>query len=237
MLWHGPGAGFAGRGAGRRLMVSDRSELMSEDLARALRWAAVCHAGQVRKGGSVPYLEHVVAVAMILDRLGYPDEVVIAGLLHDVVEDTEATHDDVRARFGAAVAAIVAACSEVKTDAQGNKRPWIDRKRDHLEALGTADPEARAVVLADKLHNLLTIAADLRDGRVVWSLFNAGRDDVLWYHRTALDRLALGATDPRLETLAARGRAVLAEIEALDAQAEAPPRPSAPILENREGRD
>lgn len=216
--------------------MDDRSELMSERLARALRWAAICHAGQVRKGGAVPYVEHVVAVAMILDRLGYPDDVVIAGLLHDVVEDTEATHDEVRARFGPTVAAMVEACSEVKLDALGNKRSWIDRKRDHLEALGNADPPARAIVLADKLHNLLTIAADLRDGRPVWPLFNAGREDVIWYYRTAVDRLGQGATDSRLETLAVRCREVLAEIELLDAPSQAQARPSAPSPENRQGR-
>src|SRR3954447_26837434 len=110
-------------------------ELMTPDLERALRWAAVCHGGQVRKGGGVPYVQHVVAVAMILDRLGFGDEVVIAGLLHDVVEDTAATLDQVRAQFGDEVARMVEACSEIKTDASGRKRPWIDRKRDHIEAL------------------------------------------------------------------------------------------------------
>jgi guanosine-3',5'-bis(diphosphate) 3'-pyrophosphohydrolase len=196
------------------IRVEPRSELMTAALERALRWASVCHRGQVRKGGDVPYVQHAVAVAMILDRAGFDEDVVVAGLLHDVVEDTEATLDQVRDQFGEAVAAIVAGCSETKTDRDGKKRPWIDRKREHITALEGAPVATRAVLLADKLHNLLSIASDLRDGRPVWSIFNAGRPDVLWYHRTIVDRF--GAGDPRLERLAADCRRLLAEIEAFE---------------------
>jgi (p)ppGpp synthase/HD superfamily hydrolase len=191
-----------------------RGELMTPRLERALRWAAVCHRGQSRKGGDIPYIEHVMGVALILDRLGFDEDVVIAGLLHDAVEDTGATLAEVRAQFGDPVGGIVAACSEIKTDADGRKRPWIDRKRDHLATLDRASVPARGVILADKLHNLLSIALDLRDGRPVWSLFNAGRADVLWYYRTTLERIGTG--DPKLEQLASRCRHVLAEIEAVD---------------------
>lgn len=187
-------------------------ELITFRLERALRWAASCHQGQVRKGSGVPYVEHLMGVALILDRLGFDEDVVIAGLLHDVVEDTDASLDDVRSRFGAMVARIVELCSEVKTDSAGRKRPWIDRKRDHLEALERAPLEARAVVLADKLHNLVSIACDLQEGHPVFSRFNAGREQVLWYYRTALARFGTG--DPRLERLAAACGRVLSELEA-----------------------
>jgi len=182
-------------------------------LERALRWATACHRGQVRRGSDVPYVAHVLAVALILDRLGFPEEVVIAGLLHDAVEDTEATLEQVRARFGPEVAAIVGHCSEVKTDARGRKRPWIDRKRDHLEALAAAPDAARAVVLADKLHNLLSIQLDLHDGLPVWSTFHADRTQVLWYYRTTIERCSAG--DERLGLLARHCRELLAAIEAL----------------------
>jgi guanosine-3',5'-bis(diphosphate) 3'-pyrophosphohydrolase len=194
--------------------MDSAAALLSPTLERALRWAAVRHRGQVRKGSDVPYVQHPTAVAMILDRLGFPEEVVVAGLLHDVVEDTDATLDEVRAAFGDGVAETVRHCSEVKLDAEGRKRPWIDRKRDHLEALATAPVEARAVVLADKLHNLLSIRFDLEEGRPVWSRFNADRAQVLWYYRATLDRCGPG--DPRLERLARECRAALACIEAPD---------------------
>jgi (p)ppGpp synthase/HD superfamily hydrolase len=174
------------------------------------------HDGQVRKGqeGRVPYVEHVMGVALVLDRLGFAEDVVIAGLLHDVVEDTAATLQDVEARFGPAVAETVAHCSEIKTDASGRKRPWIDRKRDHLVALAAAPVDARAVVLADKLHNLMSIELDLREGRPVWNHFNAARDQVLAYYRATID--LLGTSDDRLVALAEQCRRTLAAIEALD---------------------
>jgi (p)ppGpp synthase/HD superfamily hydrolase len=180
---------------------------ISPRLERALRSSAAWHAGQTRKGSDVPYFEHAVAVAMILDREGFDEDVVIAGLLHDVVEDTEATFEDVTDRFGPAVCETVRACSEIKYDAEGRKRPWIDRKREHLAALCRADTSARAVILADKLHNLTCIELDLAEGRPVWGHFNADRTQVLWYYRATID--ACASEDPRVEALAMACREVL----------------------------
>jgi (p)ppGpp synthase/HD superfamily hydrolase len=191
--------------------MDGRSALYSLDLERALRFAARCHRHQLRKASDTPYVEHVMGVALLLDRLGFPEEVVIAGLLHDVVEDTDATLERLEAEFGAEVAETVRHCSEVKTDAAGKKRPWAERKRDHLAALEHAPVAARAIVLADKLHNLVSIELDLREGRPVWAAFNANRALVLDYYKQALDQLGTG--DPRLVELAARGRRTLAAIE------------------------
>jgi (p)ppGpp synthase/HD superfamily hydrolase len=188
-----------------------RTDLMSPRLERALRSSARWHAGQTRKGTDIPYFEHAAAVAMILDRAGFDEDVVIAGLLHDVVEDTDATIADVEAGFGMAVAEIVGLCSEIKYDAEGRKRPWIDRKRDHLAALAGASPSAWAVILADKLHNLTCIKFDLAEGPPVWGQFNADRAQVLWYYRATIDAQRPG--DPRVEALAAACRAVLDRIE------------------------
>jgi guanosine-3',5'-bis(diphosphate) 3'-pyrophosphohydrolase len=189
-----------------------RTDLISLRLERAMRSSARWHVGQTRKGNDIPYFEHAAAVAMILDRAGFNEDVVIAGLLHDVVEDTDATLADVEAGFGAAVAEIVGLCSEMKYDAKGRKRPWIDRKRDHLAALAGASALAWAVILADKLHNLACIELDLAEGRPVWGLFNADRAQVLWYYRATIDGRTAG--DPRLEALAAACRAGLDRIEA-----------------------
>jgi guanosine-3',5'-bis(diphosphate) 3'-pyrophosphohydrolase len=165
---------------------------MNLRLERALRMAAVFHRPQERRASGVPYIEHPAAVAMILDRLGFAEDVVIAGLLHDAVEDTELSLEQIHDEFGAQVAEIVHFCTERKLDDHGRKRPWIDRKRDHL---------------ADKLHNLLSIRLDLEEGRDVWSTFNAHRDQVLWYYRTTIDQLGEG--DSRLEDLADACRAAL----------------------------
>jgi (p)ppGpp synthase/HD superfamily hydrolase len=185
----------------------------SPRLERALRWAAQGHDGQLRKGSPVPYIEHPMAVAMILDRAGFDEDVVIAGLLHDLVEDTDDTLDEVRRRFGDDVAATVSDCSEVKADASGVKRPWADRKRDHLDALKDSPISTRAVILADKLHNLACIALDLDEGRPVWSTFKAGRDDVLAYYRASL--ATCGHGDPRLDVLAVEVTELIDRVEAI----------------------
>jgi len=191
-----------------------RNESMTPRLEQAMRWAALCHDGQTRRTSETPYFEHVAAVALILDRAGFDEEVVIAGLLHDILEDTAATWDEVAVKFGVAMAEIVRHCSEVKTDAHGKKRPWIDRKRDHIAAVVDAPLAARGIILADKLHNLICIELDLREGRPVWSEFHAGRDQVLWYYHTMID--ACGHDDPRLAQLAADCRDVLARVEAIE---------------------
>lgn len=193
-------------------MDAGMKSLWSTRMERAIRWASSGHAGQSRKGTKNPYIEHPMAVAMILDRAGFDEDVVIAGLLHDLVEDTEATIEAVRERFGDLVALTVADCSEVKDDAQGRRRPWADRKRDHLLALREAPVTTRAVILADKLHNLACIALDLDDGCNVWATFNAGRDQVLDYYRASL--AVCGSGDPRLEGLARLAGDLLDEVEA-----------------------
>jgi guanosine-3',5'-bis(diphosphate) 3'-pyrophosphohydrolase len=190
--------------------------MMTLRLERAMRWAAQSHHGQTRRNSQTPYFEHVAAVALVLVGAGFDEDVVIAGLLHDLVEDTAVTLDDVTTRFGTAVAELVRHCSEVKIDAAGKKRPWIDRKRDHLAALALAPFEARAIILADKLHNLISIELDIEENRPVWSEFHAERSQVIWYYHTTIDRCGHG--DRRLESLARSCHEVLARIEALNAR-------------------
>ena len=189
------------------------SNFMSLNVEQALRLATIAHAGQARRCSAVPYVEHAFAVAWILDRAGFEEDTVVAGLLHDVVEDTSVTLGEIASRFGPAVAEMVELCSERKTDAQGRKRPWIDRKCDHLAELSSAPVEARAIVLADKLHNLISIEIDVQEGRPVWSEFHAERHQVIWYYQAMLNRCGEG--DPRLENLASQCQDHLARIESL----------------------
>lgn len=188
-----------------------RSVLFSTRLERALRFAAIRHAAQTRKGSNVPYFEHLAGVAMVLDRAGFVEDVVIAGLLHDSVEDAGSTMEEIADEFGSTIAELVGWCSERKTDDQGRKRPWDVRKADHLRLLAEAPIEAKGVILADKLHNLAAIEADLDAGRDVWSLFNAPRSQLLRYYRDTIDLCGQG--DPRLERLAADCRTTLAKME------------------------
>ena len=193
-------------------LLDSHSPFISFRFERALRFAAVAHRDQVRRTSGVPYIEHVVAVAWILERAGFDEEVVIGGLLHDLLEDTTVTREEIEHDFGVAVRELVTECSEVKTDALGNKRPWLDRKSDHLAALRTAPASARAIVLADKLHNLMSIDVDLREGRPVWDEFHAEREQILWYYRSTISVCTTDCEDPRLQQIATACRELVARI-------------------------
>ncbi len=159
----------------------------SELYEDALRLATKAHRSQNRKGSDVPYITHLVHVSAILLRHGYPIEVAIAGLLHDIVEDQGYDLSRIRDQFGTQVAEIVAALSERKTDARGAKRRWEVRKREALEHLRRASPEAVAVKAADTLHNARSIALDARrDGPEIWQRFTRGPELMLDNYRHIL---------------------------------------------------
>ena len=147
-------------------------------LDTAIEIAARAHRDQLRKGTDVPYIAHPCGVGLMLARAGYDEEVIVAGILHDTVEDTDVTLDQVEETFGAKVAAIVRGCSEPDKGLS-----WEARKRHTMEQLATASPEVRAVTCADKLHNLRSIAAGLSAGHDVWGRFNRGREWQAWYYR------------------------------------------------------
>lgn len=169
-------------------------EAYSERYQAALALAAGAHAGQVRKGGGGSYLVHPVHVSVILLRHGFAEDVVLAGLLHDVAEDTEVPLAKIEAGFGPAVAEMVAALTERKREG-GVERPWEVRKEEALAQLRRAGREAVAVKAADVLHNAHSIARSLRvEGPAVWGSFMRGREGTLWYYRSvaAIVREGLG---------------------------------------------
>lgn len=160
----------------------------------ALTLAAQAHRHQQRKAGDVPYIVHPVHVSTILLRYGFSEDVVIAGLLHDVVEDQGIPPKCIEADFGPVVAEIVAAVSERKLEA-GAPRPWEIRKQEYLAQVREASPEAVAVKAADALHNAHSLARDLdRYGPSIWCRFSRGPDPSLWYYQSicALVRERLG---------------------------------------------
>ena len=121
----------------------------SRVIREALTTATVAHAGQVRNGsGGMPYIEHPVAVADLLDRHGFGEEVLAAALLHDVVEDSETTVAELRERFGDPIASLVDALSDDETIVD-----YSTRKREHRGRVAAADGDALAIYGADKLTN------------------------------------------------------------------------------------
>jgi len=179
-------------------------------IERAIKAALAAHEGQTRKGDEeTPYVTHPLHVALILARWGQASEVIQAGVLHDVVEDCDGwSVDRVRAEFGDDVAAIVDQLTEDKT------RSWEERKRTGIEHVAHMTPAAAHVKAADKLHNLRSLVATLRDAperEAVFARFNGGRDGTLRVARELVEALATRlAGEP-----AAALRAALAELERL----------------------
>lgn len=193
----------------------------SDRINHALAFAAKHHDQQVRKGTRLPYLTHPANVAIILTRYGQDDETVLAGILHDVIEDTvrasysrEMLEQRIRDKFGDEVLATVLQVTHRAVDDEGVELSPADRKADYLDRLAQASERARWVCAADKLHNAATIAADLRrtvDPDTVWGRFKGGKDGTVRWYRDVHDRLAsLGFAAPIMDELAA----VVAELEA-----------------------
>jgi len=165
----------------------------------ALAYATAAHAGQVRKGTAIPYITHPTAVAALVKEFGGDDEQVIAGLLHDVVEDCGITVDEIEARFGSGIAAIVDGCTDEIPDNTGNKPAWRLRKETYIRHLKTSDPDTLLVSACDKVHNARCIRDDLAAiGPAVFDRFTAGYDGTRWYYQTLLTvfRTRLGRTAP-----------------------------------------
>ena len=148
-------------------------------LNRAIQEAAVAHGAQKRKGTDIPYTTHPFMVAMILSEAGYTEDQVVAGVLHDTLEDTGLTADYIENLFGKNVAGIVVGCTE-----PDRSLPWEDRKQHTINYLKTAPSEIRAVSCADKLHNVRWMTTDYEAiGDDLWNRFNAGKDGQEWYYK------------------------------------------------------
>lgn len=182
--------------------------MYSELYEQALRFAMEHHGDQKRKGSEVPYATHLVHVAHILTRHGFPDEVVAAALLHDVIEDTPVEVEELEAAFGPGITAWVLDVTEDKTI-----RDRTERKAHTLALLEKAPPESRAIKAADVLHNVTTTKQDLQaEGPEIWDRFNVPRDRKLRYYHDVLATLGDGWEHPLVD----EARRVLDELEALE---------------------
>jgi (p)ppGpp synthase/HD superfamily hydrolase len=166
------------------ILIHNTPMALSRRIDDAFAYAHAAHVAQVRKGTANPYIGHLMGVASIVIDDGGSEDEVIAALLHDAAEDAGGRDrlDDIRARFGDAVAKIVEDC----TDAWATpKPPWKERKQKYVEhARSLAAPSLR-VSAADKVHNAYAILRDLRNiGEKVWERFNATPDDVLAYYQS-----------------------------------------------------
>lgn len=161
---------------------------LSPRFESALSYAAVIHAHQQRKGTRIPYVAHLFGVTSIALEHGATEDEAIAALLHDAGEDAggRGRIEDIRQRFGDAVADIVQGCTDTEVTP---KPPWRKRKEDYIAHLADASPSTLLVSAADKLHNARAILSDLRvHGEELWPRFKGGRES-LWYYRSLVTAL------------------------------------------------
>jgi len=196
----------------------------SDRLSHALDIAQVIHRGAVRKGTNIPYIEHPLAVALILESHGYPEDLVVAGLLHDTVEDAKYESSDLQAalsraakgdripagtdrlvfraafldylrgEFGGPVYTLVLSVTESKNDG-GQPLDWLERKKEQLAKLSQATPDQAALKAADALHNIECTVRDLRRiGLGVLDRFRGG--PLTTWHYSATAQLAASRMGP-----------------------------------------
>ena len=166
----------------------------------ALEFAVRAHGsvGHLRKGTRFPYLIHPIRVGWILERHGYDDELVAAGLLHDTLEDTDATPEEIAERFGERVAGYVEAATADKT------LGWRPSREATVAKIAKLDPGVLPLLAADKVDNVRSIRDTLAEcgEEETWLLFNSDRSDNEWYYRSLSQAfLARDAEVPLFQTL------------------------------------
>ncbi len=184
---------------------------LSTRFEEALVFATQLHARQTRKGTTIPYISHLLAVTAIVIEHGGNEDEAIAALLHDSIEDQggASTREEIRRRFGDRVVEIVDGCTD--TDVMP-KPPWRVRKEEYIAHISVASAPVRLVSAADKLHNARAVLEDYRIvGEALWKRFNGGKEGTLWYYRAAVDALRKAGTSPLIEEL----DRVVSEIECL----------------------
>ncbi|MBP5571028.1 MAG: bifunctional (p)ppGpp synthetase/guanosine-3',5'-bis(diphosphate) 3'-pyrophosphohydrolase [Prevotella sp.] len=170
-------------------------------LDRAIMFAVKAHAGTERRGKGFPYIVHPMEAVEIVATITPDQELLAAAALHDTVEDTDVTIEQIREEFGGRVARLV----QNESCPLPKGAPWRDRKQAQLDQLANASRDSKIVAMGDKLSNLRTISADYRQiGDALWQRFKApnGKEDVAWYYHQLAEALSdLAGTAPYEEYL------------------------------------
>ena len=153
-------------------------------LDKAINFAVAKHAGQTRKGTTIPYITHPLETMTILNSMRADTNLLIAGLLHDTLEDTNTTADEITKNFNKDVTELVTSHTEDKT------KPWKERKSIEIKELEQASKRVKMLVMADKVSNLRNIYLDyIQLGDELWNRFNAPKTKQAWYYSKIIDAL------------------------------------------------
>lgn len=152
----------------------------------ALQFAMEAHAGAFRKGTNIPYIEHAIETSKIAAMMTDDEDVIIAALLHDVIEDTDRTAADIEKHFGSRVASLVTLESENKRRDRSAESTWLIRKQETIDHLKTAGHDVKLIALADKLSNMrLSLVRHRTEGDDMWKHFNEkSKERQAWYYRS-----------------------------------------------------
>lgn len=167
--------------------------VLYEKLNEAIKFATDCHAGQLRKMANTPYILHPMEVAAIISTMTSDENVIIAGMLHDTVEDCNVDPLLIRERFGSRVFALVQSETEDKLSDRPPAETWMERKEESLLMLHyTRDRDVKILWLADKLSNIRSFhRAHLQMGDAVWKGLNQKNPKMHeWYYRTIAQNLS-----------------------------------------------
>ncbi len=160
---------------------------MYEKLNEGIAFAAECHAGQLRKMANTPYILHPMEVAAIIGTMTADEDVMIAGLLHDTVEDCGVDPRVIREKFGPRVSALVQSETEDKLSDRPPAETWKERKEESLLMLRhTKDTDVKILWLADKLSNIRSFYREYqKQGDGVWQSLHQ-KDPAMqgWYYKT-----------------------------------------------------
>lgn len=154
------------------------------NIHKAINFATIAHKNQLRKTTEVPYISHIFEVALILAQNGADETTTIVGILHDTVEDTATTIEEITEQFGTEIASLVAQETENKA------LSWEERKEFTIQHLPQSPLSVQMVTCADKLSNIRTTASDLnRLGDQVWDRFKRGYNQQKWYYTAIVNSL------------------------------------------------
>jgi (p)ppGpp synthase/HD superfamily hydrolase len=188
-----------------------RPRIFSGRFIQALGYAAGLHARQIRKRTERPYIGHLLNVASIVIEYGGDEEMAIAALLHDAVEDQggKPRLREIQRKFGKRVAHIVQGCTDSYSVP---KPPWIDRKRAYVERVAAESDDVRLVSAADKLSNARETLHEVRvHGDAVFKRFAGKKEGTLWYYLALLNEFRKAGSNPLVEEL----YRVVTELESL----------------------
>ena len=172
-------------------MTMANNPLNTDLLDRAVIFAVKAHAGTERRGKGFPYIVHPMEAMEIVSTMTSDQELLAAAALHDTVEDTDVTVEQLRALFGERIASIVAAESDSVIEGQNEQESWRASKQAGIERLKDAPREVKIVALGDKLSNMRSIARDYAaQGDGLWSLFHVSDpSEHAWRYRALAEAL------------------------------------------------